>query len=199
MIVSFVHTKGGVGKTTSAVFVGLAAAAHGLPVRLLDADPQGSASSWAARASEAGTPLPFPVVPATAVAVRECCAGPGELMLIDKPPGTAAVIDAAIDVGELVVIPSGCAPADIDRVWPTLDITTHRPTTVLLTAVDLRTTLGGAVRNFLPDQGVPLLNTVVRRRQAITAAFGTLPERLFDYTDVWAELYTILNAQEVSA
>ena len=196
MIVSLVHTKGGVGKTTSAVFLALAASRAGRQVRLLDADPQGSASSWSERAGTGGAGLPFPVLPASVEAVRSVSAGAGELVVVDTPPGTAAVIDAAIDAADLVVIPTGAAPADVDRVWPTLDITTHRPTTVLLTAVDLRTTLGGAVRDFLPREGVPVLRTVVRRRQAITSAFGTVPTKLYDYDDVYSELETILAGQE---
>ena len=196
MIVSLVHTKGGVGKTTSAMFLALVAARGGRAVRLLDADPQGSASSWAERAAASSAGLPFPVLPASVEVVRAVSAGAGELVVIDTPPGTAAVIDAAIDVADLVVIPTGAAPADIDRVWPTLDITTHRPTTVLLTAVDLRTTLGGAVRDFLPREGVPVLNTVVRRRQAITSAFGTVPAHPYDYADAYDEIDAILSGQE---
>ena len=47
MIWSIINAKGGVGKTTAAIL--LAAALHetGRMVRVKDADPQGSASSWA--------------------------------------------------------------------------------------------------------------------------------------------------------
>jgi len=38
---------------------------------------------------------------------------------------------------------------------------------------------------------------VVRRRQAITEAFGTLPARLWDYADVYAEL--VAATQEARA
>lgn len=109
-------------------------------------------------------------------------------MVVDTPPGTAAVIDAAIDAADLVIIPSGAAPADIDRVWPTLDMTTHRATAILLTGIDLRTALATGVLEHLAAEGAPVLRTVIRRRQAITEAFGTLPTRLWDYTDVYAEL-----------
>lgn len=98
------------------------------------------------------------------------------------------MIDAAIDAADLVLIPSGAAPADIDRVWPTLDMTTHRPTAILLTGVDLRTALATGVPEHLVGEGAPVLRTVIRRRQAITEAFGTLPTRLWDYADVYAEL-----------
>ena len=95
---------------------------------------------------------------------------------------------------DLVIIPSGCAPADIDRVWPTLDITTHRPTTILLTQVDLRTVLSSGVREVLTEAGAPVLQTIARKRQAITAAFGTAPRKLFDYADVYAELHAAMTS-----
>ncbi len=138
MIWSLVHTKGGVGKTTTAMFLAAAAVRRGIPVRVVDADPQGSASSWADRAAFLGTPLPFEVSAGTAAEVRVLSSEPGELVLVDSPPGTAAAIDAAVDAADLVIIPTGPRAADIDRVWPTLDITQHRPATILLTLVDMR-------------------------------------------------------------
>ncbi|MGB9307554.1 MAG: ParA family protein, partial [Mycobacterium sp.] len=48
---------GGVGKTTTAMFLAAAAVRRGIPVRVVDADPQGSASSWADRAACLGTPF----------------------------------------------------------------------------------------------------------------------------------------------
>lgn len=87
MILSLVHTKGGVGKTTSSVFLACAAAAHGREVVLLDADPQGSASSWADRAAHRGTPLPFPVVPVGATDLAAAAArGAAGLVVVDTPP-----------------------------------------------------------------------------------------------------------------
>ena len=62
-VISLVHTKGGVAKTTSAVYLATAAQQRGLDVVLVDADPQGSALEWAADA-RGDAPLPFPVVPA---------------------------------------------------------------------------------------------------------------------------------------
>lgn len=49
-VVSLVHTKGGVAKTTSAVYLAAAAHRRGIDVELVDADPQGSALEWAADA-----------------------------------------------------------------------------------------------------------------------------------------------------
>ena len=78
VIWSLVHTKGGVGKTTTVMFLAAAAMQRGIPVRVVDADPQGSASSWADRAAHRGTPLPFDVSPATAANVRALSSEPDE-------------------------------------------------------------------------------------------------------------------------
>ena len=62
MRVSFVHTKGGVGKTTSAMMVATAAANAGRPVEVYDTDKQGSARRWAEIAQQRDDELPFPVI-----------------------------------------------------------------------------------------------------------------------------------------
>lgn len=103
---------------------------------------------WAADA--AADPLPFPVVPAPRPLVVDT---DRELTIVDTPPGTAQVIQEAIDVADLVIVPTGVSPLDVRRVWPTLEITAHRPTAVLLTGVDLRTRLAEEVRALLEGEG----------------------------------------------
>ena len=183
-IFSLVHTKGGVAKTTSAVYLAAAAHRRGIDVELIDADPQGSALEWAADAL-GDSPLPFPVMPAsrplTVNAARE-------LTIVDTPPGTAQVIQEAIDVADLVVVPTGASPLDVRRVWPTLEITAHRPTAVLLTGVDMRTRLADEVRTLLEGQGVPVIGTPILRREDVRRAYGTSPAYLHGYDDVLNEL-----------
>lgn len=183
-ILSLVHTKGGVAKTTSAVYLATAAHRRGIDVELIDADPQGSALEWATDA-QGDNPLPFPVVPAT----RPLTVNSGrELSIIDTPPGTAQVIQEAINIADLVVVPTGASPLDVRRVWPTLEITAHRPTAVLLTGVDLRTRLADEVKALLEGEGVPVLATPIVRREGVRRAYGTAPASLHGYDDVLTEL-----------
>lgn len=183
-VISLVHTKGGVAKTTSAVYLATAARQRGLDVVLVDADPQGSALEWAADA-RGDAPLPFPVVPAgRPLAVDR----DKELVIVDTPPGTAQVIQEAIEVADLVVVPTGASPLDVRRVWPTLEITAHRPTAVLLTGVDMRTRLADEVRALLEGEGVPVVGTPIVRREGIRRAYGAAPSHLHGYDDVLNEL-----------
>ena len=187
-ILSLVHTKGGVAKTTSAVYLATAAQRRGLDVELIDADPQGSALEWSTDA-QTDRPLPFPVLPATRpLSVN----GDRELSIVDTPPGTAQVIQEAIDIADLVVVPTGASPLDVRRVWPTLEITAHRPTAVLLTGVDLRTRLADEVRTLLEGEGVPVVATPIVRREDVRRAYGTAPANLHGYDDVLTELMEAL-------
>ena len=183
-VVSLVHTKGGVAKTTSAVYLAAAAHRRGIDVELVDADPQGSALEWAADA-RGDQPLPFPVV----MASRPLTINPDrELTIVDTPPGTAQVIQEAIDIADLVVVPTGASPLDVRRVWPTLEITAHRLTAVLLTGVALRTRLADEVRSLLENEGVPVIGTPIVRREDIRRAYGITPTNLHGYDDVLTEL-----------
>ena len=186
--ISLVHTKGGVAKTTSAIYLAAAAHQRGQDVGVIDADPQGSASEWATDAAT-DDPLPFPVVTARA----PMNLSPWALTIIDTPPGTARVIEEAITAADLVVVPTGASPLDVRRVWPTLEVTAHRPTAVLLTGVDLRTRLADEVRQLLENEGVPVLTTVIGRREAIRRAYGTTPDRLYGYDDALTELTKALT------
>lgn len=115
----------------------------------------------------------------------------GELVLVDSPPGVAAAIDAAVDVADLVIIPTGPRAADIDRMWPTLDITQHRPTTILLTMVDMRKVEALEMPRALTAENAPVLQSIVRCRTEFERAFGRgLPAHLGDYADVFDALTT---------
>jgi chromosome partitioning protein len=192
MRLSIVHTKGGVGKTTSALYLAAAAVRRGLTVVVFDADPQGSALVWAEHAIAAGDPLPFPVTAAGPHALAR--PQTAELVIIDTPPGRATVLDAAITAADLVLIPTGASPLDLQRVWPTLEVTAHRPSAVMLTSVDLRArdTLVKSVREVLDDAGVAVLDTMIGYRQSLRHAFGSAPAMLHGYDTALSELLTAI-------
>ena len=184
-IIAVVNTKGGVAKTTTSILLAHALSAHG-SVELRDADPQGSATEWAERAKDAGTPLPFDVV----IANQRSLGWPArsDWVVIDTPPGHAQIIDAAIAAADFVIIPSTPTGLDIDRMWATLEIAQHTPHAVLLTRVGTGTNTLAAAVALLDEEKVPRFETLIPRREAIAASFGAIPHDLHGYENVAAEL-----------
>src|SRR5436189_232610 len=82
-------TTGGVGKSTTAVCLAVAALERGQRVLLVDADPQGTTRTWGEVASERGRPSPTVVAMGAAMhrsgQLRDV-AGNYDLTFIDCPP-----------------------------------------------------------------------------------------------------------------
>lgn len=193
MIIAIVNTKGGVAKTTTAMYTAAALARHGT-VRVLDADKQGSASDWAARVDEDGGALPFTVEPANSSTLRRLTPSSG-YTIIDTPPGDPSVIDAALRAAHLAVVPTSPGPADIARVWETLDVASAIvPTYVLFTLNDRRTNDRATAARSLKDQGVGYFDNDIPYRKGLRLAYGQALEdpRMYNYDAYVAELLEVL-------
>lgn len=103
MKVAMTNTKGGVGKTTSTIYLACALARR-MSVEVIDIDMQGSATEWAQRAQEADDPLPFPVHSANLAQLRRLEPA-ADVTLIDTPPGDHRLIDAALRPGLITLLP----------------------------------------------------------------------------------------------
>lgn len=190
MRISFVHTKGGVGKTTCSLLLATAVARRGISVEVLDADPQASASRWSEVANFRADGLDFPVIRISAKALygyRSSC----EWEIIDTPPGQASEIQAAIDTSDLVIVPTHPSPIDIDRVWPTLETLTGKMAGVLLVGVYERRRLYHAARDIFESQGVATFYNFVPDREGIRNCFGTRPRNLYTFDDILQEILDI--------
>lgn len=181
-VLTIAHTKGGVGKSTTTVYLAAAAARGEIPVRVVDLDRQGTTTAWFEAAQASGSPLPFEVL--TRIPEDK----PDLLTIVDTPPGEAKAIQVAIDAADLVVVPSRATPADLARVYPTVAATRHRPTVVVLTSIRLGTRLLAEARELLAADNIATAETIILQREAIAGAFGSTPKRFHGYDDLLAEL-----------
>ena len=85
-VVAVVSEKGGVGKTTVIVHVGVAAQLAGLDVAIIDLDPQISAADWVDERGEGSKPEAVAIPPARLDKLLASLRTHGtDLVLIDTP------------------------------------------------------------------------------------------------------------------
>lgn len=119
---AIVSTKGGVGKTTLAVHIAVAAQLEGLPVLLLDIDPQGSAAQWfkdRQRTFQENKWTPRArldvrrVYPDELAEVLDAAEADGyALAIIDAPPHADVPAARAAECADVILMPA--APSSID-------------------------------------------------------------------------------------
>lgn len=113
-IVSIAGQKGGAGKSTLAVHLAEEWHTRGHRVLLVDADPQGTAQTWADVADEAGADRP--AVVAMGDGIRRDLANVAEsydIVVVDLPGRAAKRQIGALMLSDLVLLPSGPGTADI--------------------------------------------------------------------------------------
>lgn len=123
MRIAIANAKGGVAKTTSSIYIASVIVSRGGRAVVYDADPQSSASLWAAAAEQTADPLTFDVLPANQATLRQLAAGadPDEWAIIDAPP-QGPTLDMAIKAADFVIVPASDSPMDLQQAWSTLDM-----------------------------------------------------------------------------
>jgi chromosome partitioning protein len=177
-IIMVAQCKGGVGKTTLAAHLGVAWAAMGHEVALVDIDPQGSLARWhqrrKARLGGAGTGLGFAATigwRARAEIQRRAC--DGDILLVDSPATADADVRMAIGCAGLVLVPVQPSPVDVWATLPMLEIAQRLrvPALLVLNRVPARASLTASMRERLAEYDVGLAATSVGNRVALAAAF----------------------------
>lgn len=176
----FAGQKGGAGKSTMAIAVAAELMARGRKVLLVDADPQGTSTTWADVAAEAGHATPT-VVSMGANMHRpgqlDTVAKPFDVVVVDCPPRHGEIMRAALMIADVAILPCGPSAVDAWALGESLDVLAQARTLkpeikacVVITRKVARTALGKNAREVVAASGLPVLSAELHYRVAYQEA-----------------------------
>jgi chromosome partitioning protein len=188
--ISFASSKGGAGKSTSAVLLASELASRGASVTIIDADPNQPVSRWSRKP---GRPEKLTVISAvteeTLIDAIDDAACKATFVIVDLEGTASLMVAQAVSRADLVIIPTKGSELDAIEAIKVIKFIGRQekafnkriPFAVLFTqtnpAVRPRT-LKSLERDML-TQGIPLFGTALHERDAFRAIFsfgGTLSD-----------------------
>jgi chromosome partitioning protein len=133
--IAIISQKGGVGKTTLATALAVAAEADGKQAAIFDLDPQASASFWHDM-REAETPAVAAVPSSRLTHLLQAAKESGcDIAIIDAPPFAKDIAFEAAHHADFILIPTRPAVLDVMSMTKTLDLVRYysKPAAVVLT------------------------------------------------------------------
>jgi chromosome partitioning protein len=178
------NVKGGVGKTTTAVYLAAVAGRRGRgPVVLVDADPQGSTAEWYDAGPFDGVELvEGPSVRTVGKAMNQ----EDGIVVVDTPPGEGTVVQAALGRADAVVIPTRAGGVEPNRVMATLAMTPRNVSAgVVICSARLGTNDLDATVEWWTELKVPVWGIVPERVSIASGPASALSNEGLDlYTKV---------------
>jgi chromosome partitioning protein len=168
------NVKGGVGKTTTSVYLSAVAVARGYdPVVLVDADRQASSAEWYEERPIEGVSI---VEAPSERTLKRAMSNHGGLAIVDTPPGDERLLQSAIGSADAVVIPTRAGGVELSPVLLTLELVPARTRRgVVICAARLGT-------NDLEE-------TIAWWRAQKVSIWGVIPERVGIAAGPEARLY----------
>jgi len=169
--IALIAQKGGVGKTTIAANLAVAA---GVPTALFDLDPQESAVIWSDRRQSEAPHVEFLTERRLPEALKAAERGGFELVILDTPPAAGTHAFTAAQAADFILIPCRPSILDLDAIRRTAQLVKSagvRAAVVLNAAPHSATTLLDDARAIIERAGLTSAPVVLRERSAYRASW----------------------------
>ncbi|MBO0829579.1 MAG: ParA family protein [Streptosporangiales bacterium] len=188
MIVVVAALKGGVGKTTTSVYLAALASSR-RSATLVDADPQASAAEWIEQ-SEDERLQRVDVVEAPTDRLLTRALGRVEddaVAIVDTPPGNERLLGKAMERADVVVVPARVGGVETPRVEAVLAMVPDGiPAGLAICSARSFTRSYADALTVWSDAGVPVWGTIPERVAIATGPAGVLwPDGLDAYRKLW--------------
>ena len=174
-VLAVLSQKGGVGKTTLATCLAVAAQQDGKTVAIVDIDPQATASFWHDVRNQE-TPAVISVQPIRLTAILKACADAGtDLVIIDGAAVARDVTYEATRHADFVLVPTKTAVFDIMSMTHTLDVVREqkKPFSVVLTFVPPQGQETGDAMKAIDELGAHVCPVTIGNRKSFFRAQST--------------------------
>lgn len=164
--------KGGVGKTTVALHLAVAAFHDGKRVAVVDLDPQASARKWADKRELDGPEVVGDHAERLPQLAEAAKANGADLLVVDTAPNADRAALIAAKAADLILIPCRPAAFDLDAIGATRDLAeiARRPSYIVLSVAPVRSAVTEEARQGLERQGAKVAPTVIHQRVAYSHA-----------------------------
>jgi chromosome partitioning protein len=189
MIIVIGALKGGVGKTTTAVYLAALAAASRRSATLVDADPQASAADWVEHSEDESLGrVALVEAPTDRLLLKALDRIDGtDVAIIDTPPSHERLLAKAIDRADVVIIPTRVGGVETPRVEAVLDMVP--PNVAVGLAICSARTYTRDYQEMVAawaEAGVPVWGSVPERVAIAAGPEGWLSDDGLDaYREVW--------------
>jgi chromosome partitioning protein len=167
MIVVVAALKGGVGKTTTSVYLSALASSNRRRITLIDADPQGSAADWLEGTEDPALEhidlVEAPTERLLTRALDKITAD--DIAIVDTPPGHDRLLGKAFDRTDVVVVPTRVGGVETPRVEAVLAMVPDKVASGLVIC---------SARTHTRDY----LDVLTAWAEAKVSVWGSIPERV---------------------